>query len=62
MALGSRATWVGRMASCASCAPLARVLYIGGSAGRYSAPKRCVTNSRASVCASGETFVLSVRM
>ena len=51
MALGSRATALGRMASCASCA-LFFARYIGGASGKYSRPRRSVTHARASACAS----------
>ena len=59
---GVRQTLVGRMASCASCAPLAFVLYLGGLSGTNFSPNFSTTSFRASACACSATLTLSVRM
>ena len=61
IASGRRATSVGRIASCASCAVL-RDLYTLGVSGRYSAPKRSPITPRTAATASSDTRVESVRM
>ena len=52
---------VGRIASCASCAP-SRALYTRGVSGQYRSPYLPRINSAAAVCASAETRRESVRM